>query len=87
MNCTKAPPLILQQHRRRLLDIYDAGDLQLLKEDGNLCTFLTHRCVLCGYWAARAQHMSAHVGREHPEASTYINQVLPNVTRQSFLPL
>ena len=81
MNCTKAPPLILQQHRRRLLDIYDAGDLQLLKEDGNLCTFLTHRCVLCGYWAARTQQMSAHVGRDHPDASALINKVMPNVTR------
>ena len=78
---TKAPPVILQQHKRRLLDIYDSGDLQLLKEDGNLTNFLTHRCVLCGYWAARTQQMSAHVSREHQEAAGCINQVLPNITR------
>ena len=81
MDTSKAPPLILQQHRRRLLDIYDSGDLQLLKEDGNLSTFLTHRCVLSGYWAARTQQMSAHVSREHQEAAMLINQVLPNITR------
>ena len=79
LDSTKPPPLILQQHRRRLLDIYDSGDLQLLKEDGNLSTFLTHRCVLCGYWAARTQQMSAHVSRDH--AAFIINQVLPNITR------
>ena len=68
MNCTKAPPLILQQHGRWLLDIYDAGDLQLLKEDGNLCTFLTHRCVLCGWSGTPGSILSHQPG-------------LPNTTR------
>ena len=81
LELTKAPPLVLQQHRRRLLDIYGAGDLQLLQEDGNLSAFLTHRCVLCGFWAARTQQMSAHMSREHPEAANLIHEVLPNITR------
>lgn len=65
----KAPPKVLDQHRQRPLDIFDAGDLQLLRR--------IYRCVLCGHWASKTQQMSAHAGKEHPEAQRRI----PNITR------
>ena len=78
LELTKAPPVVLTQHRRRLLDIYDTGDLQLLREDGMLTTFLTHRCILCGYWAAKTQQMSAHMSREHQDAAHLTHEVMPH---------
>lgn len=71
--------MILTQHRRSLLNIFDAGDLQILEENA-LRTFLTHRCALCGYWAARTQQMSAHMFREHSDATGLVHEVLPNTT-------
>ena len=76
LELTKAPPLVLQQHRRRLLDIYDVGDLQLLQEDRNLSAFLTHRCVLYGFWAARTQQMSAHMSQEHATSAHHCAEPL-----------
>ena len=81
LELSKAPPVVLSQHRRRLLNIFDSGDLQLLKENEVLCNFLTNRCVLRGCWAARTQQMSAHMAREHVGASNLVHEVLPNTTR------
>lgn len=64
---SKASCMDLAASRRRLLDIHDAGGLQLPEADRGLCTFLSHRCVLRGCWAARTQ-MGARMSRDHPEA-------------------
>ena len=59
---TKAPPAVLQQHRHKLLEYYDEGDLAPLANDRGLCYFLTQRCILCGFWSSRLQQMSATHG-------------------------
>ena len=78
---SKAPPEQLQAHRRQLLAYHDQGDLQPLRQDRELCYFLSQRCILCGFWSARLQQMSAHMGRDHPDAYNLMHEVLPNVTR------
>ena len=78
---SKAPPEQLQAHRRQLLAYHDQGELQPLRQDRELCYFLSQRCILCGFWSARLQQMSAHMGRDHPEAYNLMSEVLPNVTR------
>ena len=78
---SKAPPEQLQAFRTRLLEYYDGGDLEPLVQDRRLCYFLTQRCILCGFWSSRHQHMSAHVGRDHGDIYALMGDVLPNVVR------
>ena len=76
-NYAYVPALIHLQ----LLAYHDQGELQPLRQDRELCYFLSQRCILCGLWSARLQQMSAHMGRDHPEAYNLMSEVLPNVTR------
>lgn len=81
---SKPPPEQLQAHRRQLLAYHDQGDLRPLRQDRELCYFLSQRCILCGFWSARLQQMSAHMGRDHPDAYGLMSEVLPRVCGQEF---
>ena len=65
---SKAPPEQLQAHRRQLLAYHDQGDLRPLRQDRELCYFLSQRCILSGFW-------SAHMGRDHPDAYNLMSEV------------
>ena len=74
---TKAPPAVLQQHRHKLLEYYDEGDLAPLANDRGLCYFLTQRCILCGFWSSRLQQMSAHMGRDRGDVYALMGRFCP----------
>ena len=48
---------------------------------GRTENFATFSRRVSGFWSARLQRMSAHMGRDHPDAYNLMSEVLPNVTR------
>ena len=53
--------------RSRVADFVRGNQWDALKQDRELCDYLSHHCLKCGRWCTRSRELVAHLREAHPQ--------------------